>query len=578
MHLRNVILFCRRWTWLLLIGFCVGILSGFIASRVVNPVYEGTAKVMVTRGQQGKAADTVFMDDIQLILTYVELPTSEAVLSAASSAINLPIKAKKVKTVQVGNSQVLEITVQNFNPENAAAMANAIVQGMIDQNKNMMAARYATTEENLQRRIEDVQTEMDQIQTQFDQYNSDRVTSQLVTVNSEIDSIQNEISLLQEEIVGLSASFNIPEKQEGQLKQYRVDQLLPLLAKYQQIKANLEVLKKPSDTSEIAADSRFLLLQSTLDQYRQIYLSLVNNLETVRLNASQYTPNVVQIETAMPPEKPIRPVLLLNTILAGLVGLILAGGGALLVDYFEDTLNYPKEILEAVDAPCIGLIPQVKESTPEMGPVVISLPGSEVAVSFQSLITNLEFVKRAKPLKSILVSAAGNGEGTTFTAVNIAAALALMGRQVVLVDANMELGIVHRFFGHAGQPGFTDLVRNLSLMAKAKFICELIPNLTIIPAGSLKEEHDVIVREKLGGLIEKIGIKIDLIIFDGPPINQVNARIIASKVDGVLLVLRAHHTRAGDLRAGLELLKLSGASIFGTVISRVSRKEKGYFI
>ncbi len=244
MHLRNVILFCRRWVWLLLIGFCVGILSGFIASRVVHPVYEGSAKVMVTRGQQGKSADTVFMDDIQLILTYVELPTSEAVLSAASSAINLPIKAKKVEVVQVGNSQVLEITVQNSNPENAAAMANAIVQGMIDQNKNMMTARYATTEENLQQRIVDVQTEMDQIQTQFDQYNSDRVTTQLETVNSEIDSIQNEILLLQEEIVGLSASFNLPEKQEGQLKQYRVDQLLPLLAKYQQIKANLEVLKE----------------------------------------------------------------------------------------------------------------------------------------------------------------------------------------------------------------------------------------------------------------------------------------------------------------------------------------------
>ncbi len=205
------------------------------------------------------------------------------------------------------------------------------------------------------------------------------------------------------------------------------------------------------------------------------------------MNASQYTPNIVQIETAMPPEKPIRPVLLLNTILAGLVGLILAGGGALLIDYFEDTLNYPDEIREAVDAPCIGLIPQVKESTPEMGPIVISLPGSEVAVSFQSLITNLEFVKAAKPFKTILVSAAGRGEGTTFTAVNIAAALALMGRKIVLVDASMEDGIVHRFFELPGQPGFTDLVRNMSLMTKATYKCELIPNLTIIPTGSLKK-------------------------------------------------------------------------------------------
>ena len=194
MYFRYAYLFCRRWLWLILTGLIVGLLSGFIASRVMTPVYEGTAKVLVTRGQQGKSADTIFMDDIQLLLTNVELPTSQAVLSAASESLGYPIKARKVRVVQVGSSQVLEITVQNAAPERAADIANAIVQGMIDQNTNLMAARYSSNETSLNERIAEVQSQMDKIQQEFDTYNTEQVQSQLDTVNGEIDSISAEIA------------------------------------------------------------------------------------------------------------------------------------------------------------------------------------------------------------------------------------------------------------------------------------------------------------------------------------------------------------------------------------------------
>jgi uncharacterized protein involved in exopolysaccharide biosynthesis len=256
MYFRYAYLFCRRWLWLILTGLIVGLLSGFIASRVMTPVYEGTAKVLVTRGQQGKSADTIFMDDIQLLLTNVELPTSQAVLSAASESLGYPIKARKVRVVQVGSSQVLEITVQNAAPERAADIANAIVQGMIDQNTNLMAARYSSNEISLNERIAEVQSQMDKIQQEFDTYNTEQVQSQLDTVNGEIDSISAEIASLQKEIVPLLASLDLVQKQSGLMKQNQVDQLLPVLAKYQQIKANLEVMKKPSDTGEIRADSK----------------------------------------------------------------------------------------------------------------------------------------------------------------------------------------------------------------------------------------------------------------------------------------------------------------------------------
>ncbi len=549
MYLRNTILFCRRWLWLLLLGLIAGLLSGFIASRVMTPVYEGTAKVMVTRGQQGKSADTIFMDDIQLILTNVELPTSEAVLAAASKTVGFPIKARKVRVVQVGSSQVLEITVQNANPERAAGIANAIVQGMIDQNKNLMAERYASNEESLNQRIAVVQSRMDEMQKEFDDYNAALVKDQLETVNTDIASIQEEIASLQKEIIPLLASLDVLSRQSGQMKQNQVDQLLPVLSKYQLIKANLEVLKKPSDTGEIRADSRFLLLQSNLDQYRKIYLSLVNDLETVRSNASQYTPNVVNLETAAVPQQPVRPIWYFNTILAGLVGLIFAVGGALLVDYGRDTLNYPREVLSAVEAPILGVVPVSRENGMVNGPLVVHKPGSKTALAIQSLVTNLEFLNKAGAVKSILVTATEAGEGVTFTAVNIASALTFGGRKVCLVDANPGIGNLHQYFGHEGQPGFSDLLREPAGYAKVGFKSELLPGLTVIPAGSMRVENDLIPAEKMDGLLARLQKNWDWIILDGAPLGEVNSRIAASRVNGVLLILQPHMTRRVKLQA-----------------------------
>jgi succinoglycan biosynthesis transport protein ExoP len=577
MYFRYAILFCRRWLWLLLAGLIAGLLSGFIASRVMAPVYEGTAKVLITRGQQGKSADTIFMDDIQLLLTNVELPTSQAVLSAASQSLGYPIKARKVRVVQVGSSQVLEITVENANPDRAAAIANAIVQGMIDQNTNLMAARYSSNETSLNERITKVQFQMDKIQQEFDTYNAEQVQSQLETVNSEIDSISAEIASLQKEIVPLLASLDLVQKQSGLMKQNQADQLLPVLAKYQQIKANLEVMKKPSDTGEMRADSKFLLLQSTLDQYRRIYLDLVNNLETVRLNASQYTPNVVQIESAAVPERPVRPIWYFNTILAGLAGLILAVGGALLTDYARGSLNYPGEIRSLVDAPVLAVFPEARHANPEEGLLVVQQPQSHAAQSVQSLITNLEFLYKGKSGKSLLVSAADDGEGTTFSAVNIASTFALSGRKVCLVDAHPGDGMVHLYFGHAGQPGLTDLLRDAGLFNKAVFKSELLQGLTVIPGGTLRMENEVILAEKLGGLIARLLKTTEWVILDGTPLGDVNTRIASSLVDGVLLVLQPHRTRRAKLEAAREQLLLSGGKVVGVIINRVPKYEREDF-
>ena len=107
-------------------------------------------------------------------------------------------------------------------------------------------------------------------------------------------------------------------------KQARVNQLQSIFMIYEQIHANLLVLERPFQYSNTEVSPRMQQLQSTVDLYQEVYLTLVEDLEQIRLARLQRTPNIVQIEEATIPEKPVRPIPLLYTALSGVVGLMLA--------------------------------------------------------------------------------------------------------------------------------------------------------------------------------------------------------------------------------------------------------------
>jgi hypothetical protein len=108
---------------------------------------------------------------------------------------------------------------------------------------------------------------------------------------------------------------------------------------YEQIRANLLVLGRPVQYSNLEVAPRLQQLQSTLNLYQGLYLTLVEELERVRLARLQQTLNVIHIEEASIPETPVRPVPLLYTLLSGIVGMSLALG---LVFFIEALQSEPK--------------------------------------------------------------------------------------------------------------------------------------------------------------------------------------------------------------------------------------------
>ena len=104
-----------------------------------------------------------------------------------------------------------------------------------------------------------------------------------------------------------------------------------------------------------AAQSERDQLETTLAQYRQTYASLLQSFEQVRVAEAQSTSNVVQVEPAVPAEKPVRPRTLVNTALAGIVGLMLAVGVVFLIEALDDSLH-PDQVTKQLGLPVLGVI------------------------------------------------------------------------------------------------------------------------------------------------------------------------------------------------------------------------------
>src|SRR5690606_14214686 len=104
-------------------------------------------------------------------------------------------------------------------------------------------------------------------------------------------------------------------------------------------------------------------LNTTLNLYQQIYISSINNLETLKLAKAQNTPTVMQVETAMKPSVPISPKPMETTLLGAAIGLLITAALAFLIEFLDDTLKTPDDIKAVLDVPVIGFIGELKHNS-----------------------------------------------------------------------------------------------------------------------------------------------------------------------------------------------------------------------
>ena len=321
-------------------------------------------------------------------------------------------------------------------------------------------------------------------------------------------------------------------------------------------------------------------LKEDVNRLQGLYDLLFNRLKEVDVSIGIEPESIRIMEKAVIPGGPITPRKLQTLFLAALIGI---GIGLALVfglEYVDDSVRYPEEVARDLGLTFLGVIPAANWDPDDLRTHVLANidQKSGLAESYRNVRSALLFTPQGSTLRTIGVSSAVPKEGKTTTCLNMAVSIAQAGFRVLLVDADLRRGEVHKFFGLEGGRGLSDV---LSGQAKAESVIQRtgIPNLDLVATGPFPANPaELVMRSEFSTFLEYAKRTYDKILVDCPPAMAVSeSSILSSMVDGVVLVVWAGHTSRKLCQLSLQSIRQRGAKIVGCVLNNLEFGRVGYY-
>ncbi len=359
-----------------------------------------------------------------------------------------------------------------------------------------------------------------------------------------------------------------------------------------------------SGNPDIMSQSLELLrLKRSKEVYENIYSILLEKAEEQRIMSASNTAGVKIVDMPVFPLEPISKNEMRFYLLGAVLGLFLGIVLAFFIDFNDTTIKSNEDIERFIGLPVMGTIPHIshdkkaevkirrRNADKGRGSSLLQYPrqvfnfegdDSVITESYRSLRTNLSFVSPDKPLKTIVLTSAGPSEGKSLTISNLATAYAQMGKKTLLVDADLRRPVIHHIFNTKREPGFTDLFGenpdfNQIIHATDK------ENLFIIPAGVFTPNPaELIGSNRMSQIIEQLNSMFDIVFFDSPPIVAVtDSTLLGTKTDGILVIIKSHHTAREIASRAINILKNVNVRILGTVLNDIDLTHRyssyGYY-
>ncbi|MFP3867927.1 MAG: GumC family protein [Desulfobacteraceae bacterium] len=329
---------------------------------------------------------------------------------------------------------------------------------------------------------------------------------------------------------------------------------------------------------------KYKILKRDVETNEELYQGLLSRMKEASIASTVVPTNVQVIDPAQIPGSPYRPNKKLNLALASVIGLFGGIGLAFLVESLDSSIKTTKEWEQVSQLPVLGQVPLINgnrgsvQEPRELGLVIHQQPKSEISEAIRHLRTSILLSHPGGPPGVILVTSPNPGEGKTTLAVNLATSLALQGRKVVLIDADLRKPDIHRIFHQDYRPGLSDLLAGNDTSAIQVLRLTEIPNLFLVPGGTILESPtELLSSEMFKEYLKHLQKDFHHIILDSSPIlGFADGLIVSSQADGVLLVIKHHFTPLEAGRLARELLQQVRARVIGTVMNNVASGRQGY--
>lgn len=343
-------------------------------------------------------------------------------------------------------------------------------------------------------------------------------------------------------------------------------------AKYEAISQELELARQADIEAERERFLPFEKMEREVRLQRDIFQALRARIAQEGIELQVPRTPVEIIDRAEPQTRHVSPRFTMNILLSLVIGLMAGVGLAYFIEYLDTSVKTVDDVEQHLGLPVLGIIPQ------KVRPLIEEGPESPHAEAYRVLRTNLQFTNKGSTGGAFTFVSGGVGEGKSTTMFNLAYVCAQMGDKVLIVDSDLRRPVQHTFLGLNNHFGLTNvLLRDVPIEETIK--ATSVPNLHFLSSGKLpRSSVGLMDAQRMRELVKNLKTRYDYVFFDSPPIVGVSdASILASEMDGVMLVVQYRkYPRAISARAR-RILENVGANAVGVVLNNINILRDDYY-
>jgi capsular exopolysaccharide synthesis family protein len=319
-------------------------------------------------------------------------------------------------------------------------------------------------------------------------------------------------------------------------------------------------------------------VQATLANQQGAYANLLGTYLDIRLTQAQLL-DVSVVEPAVPPTKPTGRSSVFYAFVGAFVGCNLCIGLAFLLEYLDRSFETGEDVRQMLSLPALGTIYRTQGRERDSKLVASTLPRSPISEAYRTLRTNIRFASVDEPLRTVLVTSAEPEAGKTTVTANLGVVCAQAGLRVVLIDTDLRRPSLSRVFNLNNHTGLTDLLVGDVQDVEECILSTGIDNLHLITSGPIPPNpSELLGSKRMEAVLAETRKSAELVILDtSPTLAVTDVVVLASKVDGVILLIEAKRTSHEAARRASEALQQVGATVLGAVLTKARIDRRAYY-
>lgn len=463
---------------------------------------------------------------------------------------------------------ILEFSYQDIYPDRATKILNEIATSYLRQNVEQRNAEAQKTLEFLEKQLPDIKAQMDSSLLKFNTYRN-KVGS--VDIGAETQIILEKRNKLQQSLLDLQQrkqsairlfqpehpTIKTLEEQENTLKR--------------ELASNYAATKKLPNTQQ-----EVLKLTNEVEMSKHLYTTMLNNIQQLKLVSAGEVGSVRIIDFAEEVTRPIKPKKTLIACIALFFGLLL---GAIIISIRSKLNNGVRDANFIERETGFSVYAKVPKGNPNgtkgTRPLAVVEPDDVAIESLRALRSSLEFSMDDGSQSVIGVSGLIPGVGKSFISVNLAALFAGLGKKVLLIDADLRKGRLHKEFGIKRGKGLSQILLHTATLEEVISKTE-VNNLEIMPCGNVPSNPSELLGSKYySAMIADLKKQYDLIIIDTPPIMLVTDAALACRVASQIVMVIEYNRHSIDaIQDGMKQLLKGNNDVHASFV--INKYEHGH--